>query len=93
MFGSIVRPLVLVCSTTMSLSSTSTLKTQLKTHLGPKADLYFSTLNLFVTGQTSRTEFDDSIRAILDAPNLGVPVSVLVNTPLKRMQSSCIMHS
>ncbi|KAJ7118776.1 transcriptional regulator of RNA polII, SAGA, subunit-domain-containing protein [Mycena epipterygia] len=54
----------------MSLSSTSTLKAQLKGHLGPKADLYFSTLNLFVTGQTSRTEFDDSIRAILDAPNL-----------------------
>ncbi|KAJ7491246.1 transcriptional regulator of RNA polII, SAGA, subunit-domain-containing protein [Mycena latifolia] len=54
----------------MSLSSTSTLKAQLKGHLGPKADLYFSTLNLFVTGQTSRTEFDEAIRAILDAPNL-----------------------
>jgi len=54
----------------MSLSSTSTLKAQLKGHLGDKADLYFSTLNLFVTGQTSRTEFDDSIRAILDSPNL-----------------------
>ncbi|KAJ6488499.1 transcriptional regulator of RNA polII, SAGA, subunit-domain-containing protein [Mycena vitilis] len=54
----------------MSLSSTSTLKAQLKGHLGPKADIYFSTLNLFVTGQTSRTEFDESIRVILDAPNL-----------------------
>ncbi|KAF8191432.1 transcriptional regulator of RNA polII, SAGA, subunit-domain-containing protein [Mycena galopus ATCC 62051] len=54
----------------MSLSSTSTLKAQLKGHLGPKAESYFSTLNLFVTGQTSRTEFDDSIRTILDAPNL-----------------------
>ncbi|KAJ7460966.1 transcriptional regulator of RNA polII, SAGA, subunit-domain-containing protein [Mycena galericulata] len=54
----------------MSLSSTSTLKAQLQGHLGPKADLYFSTLNLFVTGQTSRTEFDESIRGILDAPNL-----------------------
>ncbi|KAJ6598021.1 transcriptional regulator of RNA polII, SAGA, subunit-domain-containing protein [Mycena sp. CBHHK59/15] len=54
----------------MSLSSTSTLKAQLKGHLGPKADLYFSTLNHFVTGQTSRTEFDESIRGILDAPNL-----------------------
>ncbi|KAF7359251.1 hypothetical protein MSAN_01267400 [Mycena sanguinolenta] len=54
----------------MSLSSTSTLKAQIKGHLGPKADSYFSTLNLFVTGQTSRTEFDESIRTILDAPNL-----------------------
>ncbi|KAJ7221706.1 transcriptional regulator of RNA polII, SAGA, subunit-domain-containing protein [Mycena pura] len=54
----------------MSLSSTSTLKAQLKGHLGPKANLYFATLNLFVTGQTSRTEFDDTIRAILDTPNL-----------------------
>ncbi|KAJ7915520.1 transcriptional regulator of RNA polII, SAGA, subunit-domain-containing protein [Mycena leptocephala] len=54
----------------MSLSSTSTLKAQLKGHLGPKADLYFSTLNHFVSGQTSRVEFEESIRAILDAPNL-----------------------
>ncbi|KAJ7184337.1 transcriptional regulator of RNA polII, SAGA, subunit-domain-containing protein [Mycena filopes] len=54
----------------MSLSSTSTLKTQLKGHLGPKADGYFATLNLFVTGQTSRTEFDEAIRVILDTPNL-----------------------
>ncbi|KAJ7349097.1 transcriptional regulator of RNA polII, SAGA, subunit-domain-containing protein [Mycena albidolilacea] len=54
----------------MSLSSTSTLKAQIKGHLGPKADIYFATLNLFVTGQTSRTEFDDSIRTILDTPNL-----------------------
>jgi hypothetical protein len=63
----------------MSLSSTSTLKAQLKGHLGPKADLYFSTLNHFVSGQTSRVEFEESIRAILDAPNLGGHVPVLLN--------------
>ncbi|KAJ7090342.1 transcriptional regulator of RNA polII, SAGA, subunit-domain-containing protein [Mycena belliarum] len=54
----------------MSLSSTSTLKAQLRGHLGALADVYFSTLNLFVIGQTSRTEFDEAIRAILDTPNL-----------------------
>ncbi|KAJ7273084.1 transcriptional regulator of RNA polII, SAGA, subunit-domain-containing protein [Mycena rebaudengoi] len=54
----------------MSLSSTSTLKAQLKGHLGPKADLYFSTFNQFISGETSRTEFEESIKEILDAPNL-----------------------
>ncbi|KAK7035762.1 transcriptional regulator of RNA polII, SAGA, subunit-domain-containing protein [Favolaschia claudopus] len=54
----------------MSLSSTSTLKAQIKAHLGPKADIYFSTLNLFVSGHTSRSEFEESVRVVLDAPNL-----------------------
>ncbi|KAJ7702225.1 transcriptional regulator of RNA polII, SAGA, subunit-domain-containing protein [Mycena rosella] len=76
----------------MSLSSTSTLKAQLKGHLGPKAEQYFSTLNLFVTGQTSRTEFDDTIRAILDTPNLvqlhnGLIISLFDATTHKRPPS------
>ncbi|EGN96615.1 hypothetical protein SERLA73DRAFT_184711, partial [Serpula lacrymans var. lacrymans S7.3] len=54
----------------MSLSSTSTIKTQLGNALGTKAPVYFDTFNQFVTGKISRTEFDDSIRQVLDAPNL-----------------------
>lgn len=56
----------------MSLSSTSTIKTQLRTALGPKAPSYFDTLQQFVSGRISRTEFDDTIRQCLDAPTLGV---------------------
>jgi hypothetical protein len=76
----------------MSLSSTSTLKAQIKSHLGPKADIYFATLNLFVTGQTSRTEFDDSIRTILDTPNLGISTRdvIIQNTANpSKPQSNC----
>lgn len=54
----------------MSLSSTGTIKQQLTTNLGQKAPTYFQSLNLFVTGKSSRSEFDDTIRQILDAPNL-----------------------
>ncbi|KAJ7063547.1 transcriptional regulator of RNA polII, SAGA, subunit-domain-containing protein [Mycena amicta] len=54
----------------MSLSSTSTLKAQLKSVLGTNADTYFATLNQFVIGQSSREEFDDAMRAILDGPQL-----------------------
>ncbi|KAF7323228.1 hypothetical protein HMN09_00103500 [Mycena chlorophos] len=54
----------------MSLSSTSTLKAQLNSVLGQNADTYFRNLNQFVTGKTSRTEFDDAMRAILDTPQL-----------------------
>ncbi|KAF7294702.1 hypothetical protein MIND_01007400 [Mycena indigotica] len=54
----------------MSLSSTSTLKAQLKSVLGTNADTYFSTLNQFIIGQSSRTEFDDAMRAILDSTQL-----------------------
>ncbi|CAK5264299.1 unnamed protein product [Mycena citricolor] len=54
----------------MSLPSTAAVKAQLKGHLGAKADDYFATLNLFVIGQTSRAEFEETIKAILDAPNL-----------------------
>ncbi|KAJ3755189.1 transcriptional regulator of RNA polII, SAGA, subunit-domain-containing protein [Lentinula raphanica] len=54
----------------MSLSSTSHIKSQLTTNLGPKASTYFSCLQKFVTGQISRTEFDDTLKPILDAPYL-----------------------
>jgi Transcriptional regulator of RNA polII, SAGA, subunit len=55
----------------MSLSSTSTIKSQLATSLGPKAAPYFDTLKQFISGRISRSEFDESVRQSLDAPNLG----------------------
>ncbi|KAF7305185.1 hypothetical protein MKEN_01233700 [Mycena kentingensis (nom. inval.)] len=54
----------------MSLSSTSTLKAQLKSVLGTTADTYFATLNRFLVGQSSRDEFDADMRAILDGTAL-----------------------
>lgn len=55
----------------MSLSSTSTIKSQLNTALGQKAQGYFETLSQFISGKISRIEFDESVRHALDAPNLG----------------------
>ncbi|ESK96417.1 hypothetical protein Moror_6925 [Moniliophthora roreri MCA 2997] len=54
----------------MSLSSTSNIKQQLSSNLGPNAFKYFDCLHSFVTGQISRIEFDDTLKPILDAPNL-----------------------
>ncbi|KAK0488804.1 transcriptional coactivator Hfi1/Transcriptional adapter 1 [Armillaria novae-zelandiae] len=54
----------------MSLSSTSTIKQQISSQLGPKAPAYFEPLASFVTGKISRPEFEDSLKAVLDAPNL-----------------------
>ncbi|KAK7466488.1 hypothetical protein VKT23_005210 [Stygiomarasmius scandens] len=54
----------------MSLSSTSNIKAQINHNLGPKAPTYFECLHSFVTGKISRTEFDDTLKPILDAPNL-----------------------
>jgi len=56
----------------MSLSSTSAIKSQLRTALGLRAPGYFDVFQQFVAGKISRTEFDDSIRKCLDAPNLGM---------------------
>ncbi|KAK0432858.1 transcriptional coactivator Hfi1/Transcriptional adapter 1, partial [Armillaria borealis] len=54
----------------MSLSSTSTIKRQISSQLGAKAPAYFEPLASFVTGKISRPEFEDSLKAVLDAPNL-----------------------
>ncbi|KAF9268990.1 hypothetical protein L218DRAFT_1072657, partial [Marasmius fiardii PR-910] len=54
----------------MSLSSTSTIKQQISTHLGSNASKYFDSLYNFVTGQISRAEFDEVLKPILDAPSL-----------------------
>lgn len=54
----------------MSLSSTSLIKQQLGGQLGSKAQSYFDSLASFVAGRASRSEFDDAIRQLLDAPTL-----------------------
>ncbi|PSR72818.1 hypothetical protein PHLCEN_2v11315 [Hermanssonia centrifuga] len=62
----------------MSLSSTSTIKTQLSTALGPKAPLYYSTLQQYVSGSISRTEYDEQIKDCLGKDN--VPIMQLHNS-------------
>ncbi|KAF8638947.1 hypothetical protein AX16_010421 [Volvariella volvacea WC 439] len=54
----------------MSLSSTSTIKSQLTANLGLKAPRYFEALKLFVSGRTSRQEFEEVAIQVLDAPHL-----------------------
>lgn len=54
----------------MSLSSTSRIKAALTEQLAANAEPYFLALKSFVTGKSSRSEFDDIIRQLLDAPTL-----------------------
>ncbi|TFK71604.1 hypothetical protein BDN72DRAFT_837328 [Pluteus cervinus] len=54
----------------MSLSSTGNIKVQLTTNLGQRAPTYFEALKLFVAGQTSRAEFEETVRQLLDVPSL-----------------------
>lgn len=56
---------------TMSLSSTATIKQQLTSYLGAKGPSYFDSLNNFITGRISRSEFDDALKIVIDAPHLG----------------------
>lgn len=65
------RPVLLHCPhTLMSLSSTSRIKAALSEQLGANAQPYFAALNSFVTGRWSRSEFDEVIHKLLDAPTL-----------------------
>lgn len=71
----------------MSLSSTGNIKHQLTVALGFKGPHYFTTLQLYLRGQISRTEFDEQVRECLDTALLGElhnitnPVHTL--TPIK----------
>lgn len=56
----------------MSLSSTTTIKNQLSTALGPKAPPYFSVLKEYLSGHISRTEYDDQVKTHLDSTHLGM---------------------
>jgi hypothetical protein len=55
---------------TMSLDSTGNLKQQLVTHLGPKAPIYFDSLQAFVSGKISRGEFEDGVKQVLTSSAL-----------------------
>lgn len=55
----------------MSLSSTSAIKSQLITTLGPdRSSTYFSLLNAYISGRISRVEFDEAGRQTLDTSHL-----------------------
>lgn len=54
----------------MSLSSTSTVKSQLTTALGQRATLYFNVLKEYLSGRISRNEYDDQVKALLDSTHL-----------------------
>jgi hypothetical protein len=55
---------------TMSLSSTATLKGQLINALGVNARPYFDALSHFVSGRTSRAEFEQVTKHVLSSANL-----------------------
>ena len=57
----------------MSLSSTSTLKSQLTVNLGSQAQVYFESLSSFVSGKTSRQEFEQVAKQLLTTPTLCTP--------------------
>ncbi|KAI0741934.1 transcriptional regulator of RNA polII, SAGA, subunit-domain-containing protein [Daedaleopsis nitida] len=54
----------------MSLSSTSTVKSQITTALGQRATLYFNVLKEYLSGHISRNEYDDQVKALLDSTHL-----------------------
>lgn len=54
----------------MSLSSTATLKSQLIKNLGTNARPYFDALSNFISGRTSRAEFELVTKNVLTSANL-----------------------
>jgi len=57
-------------SSTMSLTSTGNIKSQLTAALGDKGPPYFSTFQLYLKASISRQEFEDQVRECLDTPHL-----------------------
>ena len=55
---------------TMSLTSTGNIKSQLTAALGDKGPPYFSTFQLYLKASISRQEFEDQVRECLDTPHL-----------------------
>ena len=64
------RALPLSLASLMSLSSTTTVKSQLTNALGQKAPLYFSVLKEYLAGRISRNEYDEQIKTHLDSTHL-----------------------
>ncbi|KAF8159704.1 transcriptional regulator of RNA polII, SAGA, subunit-domain-containing protein [Crassisporium funariophilum] len=54
----------------MSLSSTSSLKGQLNKNLGSQAQAYFESLSSFVSGRSSRQEFEEVTKQVLTTASL-----------------------
>jgi hypothetical protein len=55
----------------MSVSTTTTIKAQLSSALGEHEEKYWETFRLFLYGQLSRIEFEDTIKESLHTPQLG----------------------
>ena len=68
------RSLVLIL---MSLSSTTTVKSQITNALGPKAPLYFAVLKEYLSGRISRNEYDEQIKTHLDSTHLRMFTGIL----------------
>ena len=64
------RALPLSFASLMSLSSTTTVKSQLANALGQKAPLYFGVLKEYLAGRISRNEYDEQIKTHLDSTHL-----------------------
>ncbi|KIP10044.1 hypothetical protein PHLGIDRAFT_125872 [Phlebiopsis gigantea 11061_1 CR5-6] len=54
----------------MSLSSTTTIKTQLSQALGPKTEVYYKILQEYFSAHISRLEFDEQIKDCLGKDNI-----------------------
>lgn len=76
----------------MSLSSTATLKGQLIKNLGSNARQYFDALSHFISGRTSRAEFEQVTKNVLTSANLCG--SFLAQVPDKlSIQNSVQLHN
>lgn len=54
----------------MSLASTTLLKAQMETALGPKVDKYYDILRNYLRGSISRVEYDERIKDCLGTDNV-----------------------
>ena len=69
----------------MSLSSTTTVKNQITTALGPKAPLYFAVLKEYLSGRISRVEYDEQLKTHLDSTHLRTYVGFALASPAQHL--------
>ena len=81
----------------MSLSSTSTIKSQLSNALGTKAPEYYHVLQQYLSGSISRIEYDEVIKDILGKDNNTLSMYLLrvgkQITDSRALKSNCTTHS
>lgn len=79
----------------MSLPSTSVIKNQLSTALGPNSPIYWSTLQQYLSGSISRIEFDEQVKTCLTNTPLRMSVSLMVTmcayTPPVQLHNALIV--